>query len=187
MKLEDIELRFNCRDGEKRWLKLKINGQEINAVKDLTLNIPVDGVPTLSLEMYINSLNIPPKEEHTEDIDVITKGMIEKKTITVRKESRNMKFRKKPVEIEAFQYDGDFMDKTGKYDIPDWAVKAIDTGVLSISDDAEGTIAVKTLEGVMTAHIGDYIIQGVNGELYPCRADIFVKTYDIVYDRDIDV
>lgn len=70
MKLEDIELRFNCRDGEKRWLKLKINGQEINAVKDLTLNIPVDGVPTLSLEMYIDGLNIPPKEEHTEDIDV---------------------------------------------------------------------------------------------------------------------
>lgn len=36
---------------------------------------------------------------------------------------------------------------------------------------------IKTLEGTMIANAGDYIIQGVNGEIYPCKADIFQKTY----------
>ena len=40
-------------------------------------------------------------------------------------------------------------------------------------------LCISTLEGVMTADRGDYIIQGVNGELYPCKPDIFEKTYDI--------
>ena len=39
---------------------------------------------------------------------------------------------------------------------------------------------IKTLEGVHHASVGDYIIQGVNGELYPCKPDIFEKTYDKV-------
>jgi hypothetical protein len=38
---------------------------------------------------------------------------------------------------------------------------------------------IKTLEGVMTANIGDWIIQGVNGEIYPCKPDIFEKTYEV--------
>lgn len=40
-------------------------------------------------------------------------------------------------------------------------------------------LRIETLEGVMTASVGDYIIQGVNREFYPCKPDIFHKTYDI--------
>lgn len=39
---------------------------------------------------------------------------------------------------------------------------------------------IKTLEGTMRANNGDWIIQGVNGEIYPCKPDIFEKTYDII-------
>jgi hypothetical protein len=39
-------------------------------------------------------------------------------------------------------------------------------------------VAIKTLEGVMRADVGDYIIRGVNGEVYPCKPDIFAKTYE---------
>lgn len=42
---------------------------------------------------------------------------------------------------------------------------------------------IETLEGVMHASIGDYIITGVNGEQYPCKPDIFEKTYDKVEDE----
>lgn len=59
-----------------------------------------------------------------------------------------MKFRKKPVIIEAYQTDKE--------------------------------IFIETLEGVMKANIGDWIITGVNGEKYPCKPDIFAKTYEPV-------
>lgn len=39
-------------------------------------------------------------------------------------------------------------------------------------------VHVKTLEGTMTGHVGDYIIKGIKGEFYPCRADIFEETYE---------
>lgn len=42
----------------------------------------------------------------------------------------------------------------------------------------DGGVLIDTLEGVMTANTGDYIIKGVNGEFYPCKPDIFIKTYD---------
>ena len=42
------------------------------------------------------------------------------------------------------------------------------------------TLCIYTLEGSHQANIGDYIIKGVNGEFYPCKPDIFEKTYDIV-------
>ena len=44
---------------------------------------------------------------------------------------------------------------------------------------------IKTLEGVMTANIGDFIIKGVNGEFYPCKPDIFEKTYEIVEGSNV--
>lgn len=39
-------------------------------------------------------------------------------------------------------------------------------------------VEIKTLEGVMKANKGDYIIKGVQGELYPCKPDIFYETYE---------
>ena len=76
------------------------------------------------------------------------------------------KFRKKPIVIEAIKWYGNNENELFTLGT-DWR---IDRGVLYIS----------TLEGNMKADIGDYIIKGVNGELYPCKPDIFEKTYDMV-------
>lgn len=86
-----------------------------------------------------------------------------------------MKYRKKPVVVEAFQYDGDFKNSKGQWYIPQWATDAHMNGILYFNGHV---LKVKTLEGDMTASVGDYIIQGVNGEIYPCKPDIFEKTYE---------
>jgi hypothetical protein len=81
-------------------------------------------------------------------------------------------FRKKPVVIEAIQYTGnnykevaEFMQRTVTW--------------------FEGeSLEIKTLEGVMTAGIGDWIIKGIKGEFYPCKDDIFRRTYEPCEDSD---
>lgn len=92
------------------------------------------------------------------------------------------KYRKKPIEIEAFQYDGDLQGSNGKYYVPDWAVKAFEEGTMFYGKlgHITGELFIETLEGTHRANIGDYIIRGVNGELYPCKPDIFKKTYEKV-------
>lgn len=82
------------------------------------------------------------------------------------------KYRKKPVEIEAFQLSD---TRQGR---PEWYSKAIEDGV-AVSHDA-GTATIKTLEGDHLANADDYIIRGVKGEIYPCKPDIFEMTYDKV-------
>lgn len=87
------------------------------------------------------------------------------------------KYRKKPVVVEAFQYDGDIsIDTNGKTDIPQWIVQAFKDKILCYG--TQGHLFVQTLEGTMIVSNNDYIIQGVNGELYPCKPDIFEKTYE---------
>lgn len=81
-----------------------------------------------------------------------------------------MKYRKKPVVIEAVQFDG--TDES-----VDWLYDELVNG--DIGRNSRG-LYIKTLEGVMTADIGDYIIKGINGEFYPCKPDIFNKTYEKV-------
>ena len=88
-----------------------------------------------------------------------------------------MKATKKPVTIECFKYDGDLKNSDGKFYVPEWAQKAYEDGTIFFKD--QGEMYIKTLEGDHHASVGDYIIQGVNGELYPCKPDIFEKTYDI--------
>lgn len=92
-----------------------------------------------------------------------------------------MKYRKKPVVIEAFQYDGDLKGSDGQYYVPDWAIKAYEDNTMYYGelDGQLGELFIKTLEGVHHASVGDYIIQSVNGELYPCKPDIFEKTYEV--------
>lgn len=87
-----------------------------------------------------------------------------------------MLYKKKPVIIEAFCYDGDLMNSSGEYYVPDWAVKAFENGELFFKD--AGELYIKTLEGDMHAAVGDYVIQGVQGEIYPCKPDIFEQTYE---------
>ena len=82
-----------------------------------------------------------------------------------------MKFRKKPVEIEAFIY---WYDNR-----PDWfSDKVTSNDIVTYQTHCD----IKTLEGIMRADAGDYIIKGVKGEIYPCKPDIFQMTYEPVND-----
>lgn len=86
------------------------------------------------------------------------------------------KARKKPVVIEFQVW---WPDDTGKQGTPwheEWGKVPHGWKVSAVSLD----LLIPTLEGEMTAHPGDYIIRGVNGEFYPCKPDIFKKTYDII-------
>lgn len=89
-----------------------------------------------------------------------------------------MKYRKKPVIIEAFQFDGDLQDRAGTFYVPEWAEKAYKDGTMYFTDPAS-ELYIDTLEGTHHASVGDYIIRGVNGEIYPCKPDIFQKTYEM--------
>jgi len=81
-----------------------------------------------------------------------------------------MKFRKKPVVIEAVQWKEDVDEIMHLF--------RHDSRMITIETD--GTLKINTLEGIMTAQINDWIIKGVNGEYYPCKPDIFEKTYEKV-------
>ena len=89
-----------------------------------------------------------------------------------------MKYRKKPVIIEAFQFDGDLQDRAGTFYVPEWAEKAYKDGTMYFANPAL-ELYIDTLEGTHHASVGDYIIRGVNGEIYPCKPDIFQKTYEM--------
>lgn len=93
-----------------------------------------------------------------------------------------MKYRKKPIIVEAFQYDGDLKGTNGEYYIPQWAVTAYEDGSLFYKEylDLVCLLFCKTLEGNMLVSVGDYVIRGIKGELYPCKSDIFEMTYDLV-------
>ncbi|HDR7263618.1 hypothetical protein [Bacillus sp. CH_203] len=92
------------------------------------------------------------------------------------------KYKKKPVVIEAFKYGVD-----GR---PDWFQDKVTSNEITthcgeeLSNPFERSTnlwcEIHTLEGRMKGAYGDYIIKGVNGEIYPCRADIFEKTYELV-------
>lgn len=94
-----------------------------------------------------------------------------------------MKYRKKPVVIEAIQLKVDNFDEVcdfmGGTPVPKHNP---DFGIDEHGNTNEPYLGVyiETLEGKMLASYGDYIIKGVNGEFYPCKPDIFEKTYDEV-------
>lgn len=84
-----------------------------------------------------------------------------------------MKYRKKPVVIEAVQFTDDYADTI-------IALQEFMQSDLRVSYEKPESpvIKIETLEGVMEASVGDFIIKGVNGEFYPCKPDIFEKTYE---------
>jgi hypothetical protein len=93
-----------------------------------------------------------------------------------------MKYRKKPVVIDAVQWTGanleevmPFFGDFSKLPNPDGYVEP---GIGHCPP--EGTLDIPTLEGTMTARAGDWIIKGVKGEFYPCKPDIFEATYERV-------
>lgn len=89
-------------------------------------------------------------------------------------ESAAMKFRKKPVEIEAYQIPPD--DEQTRLAPPVWLLDAIVKGIVIAVPG--GGLDIPTREGTMRGNVGDWVIQGVKGELYPCEPDIFVDSYD---------
>ena len=83
-------------------------------------------------------------------------------------------FRKKPVVIEAVQF-------THEADCFQQLLDFTGNTFRVLTTETEGyTGRIKTLEGVMTATPGDYIIKGVKGEFYPCKPEIFATTYEVV-------
>jgi len=91
-----------------------------------------------------------------------------------------MKYRKKPVVIEAFKWSG----KSWEIPEPFRHHRDIDIPVMSSADydDAadgiDSSLCIQTLEGRMTAQVGDWVIMGIKGEVYPCKPDIFELTYE---------
>lgn len=90
-----------------------------------------------------------------------------------------MKFRKKPVVIEAARWPGregtEFDDFLTTEDH-----RAVSIDYAAVEDFEAAPLLVETLEGVMKADPDDWIIRGVRGELYPCKPDIFAATYEPV-------
>ena len=83
-----------------------------------------------------------------------------------------MKYRKKPVVIDAYRWMPEQPVSVAGY-VPDW--------IVTRNYDIDGNaLLIKTLEGTMRAEPGDSIIKGVKGELYPCKPDIFEATYEPV-------
>lgn len=89
-----------------------------------------------------------------------------------------MKFRKKPIIIEAMQWDGTM---EGYDDLQAWA-RSHDLVFVQHSPpksfDTLFSVRIKTLEGILYISANDWVIRGVKGELYPCKPDIFEKSYD---------
>lgn len=80
-----------------------------------------------------------------------------------------MKYRKKPVVVEVVQFNG-----KNSADIHEFCGRSVREPI------GAGFLEISTLEGIMVASPGDFIIKGVNGEFYPCKPDIFAKTYEAV-------
>ena len=77
-----------------------------------------------------------------------------------------MKFRKKPVVIDAMQYYGASLELVLVF------------GQGKVRQTGQASLDVETLEGTVQARIGDWIIKGVAGEFYPCKPEIFAATYE---------
>lgn len=95
------------------------------------------------------------------------------------------KYRKKPVVIRALQWTGDnyteILNFCDKAEFQHQVRKHKHVFLPGESEILEGIeLTIETLEGTHEASIGDYIIEGVNGEFYPCKPDIFEKTYEEV-------
>ena len=99
--------------------------------------------------------------------------------LEIRKGARGiMKYKKKPVIVEAFQ-----LNERGLVE-EDWFWDAVSENKIKTytfgKHSAPALCVIETLEGTMTAKTGDYIIRGIQGEIYPCKAKIFEQTYEEV-------
>lgn len=99
------------------------------------------------------------------------------------------KYIKKPIEVEAFKW------MKGRNEVfPEWMKDAIKYGTVvipnipyCINKYGYEVMEINTPEGVMIANQGDYIIKGIQGEIYPCKANIFEQTYDRVEEGKFNI
>lgn len=99
-----------------------------------------------------------------------------------------MKARKKPVVVEVEQFTtNNYCDVIWNFISLPWGpdgVRGVENDLGIEADTGEKfALVIPNLEGDMLALDGDYIIKGVNGEFYPCKPDIFEKTYDIIDEK----
>ena len=89
-----------------------------------------------------------------------------------------MKYRKKPIIVDAFKW----WPKVMEEHYPDWIYQAIERKEVYFSNDPlpDSKMIIKTLKGDMSANHEDYIIRGIKGEIYPCKPDIFEAIYELV-------
>ena len=95
-----------------------------------------------------------------------------------------LKYRKKPVVIEAFQMTGEHRLNNSEW--PEWLHRAWQLPVKEVGSffcSADGGIFIQTLGGTHTVSWDDWIIKNIKGELYPCKPDIFEATYEPVGDN----
>lgn len=87
-----------------------------------------------------------------------------------------MKFRKKPVVVEAVKWTG-----KNRFEMIQFCHDLVIREEFAFGDlSPRSRIYIETLEGQMAAEVGDWIVKGVEGEFYPCKPAIFVKTYEPV-------
>ncbi len=89
-----------------------------------------------------------------------------------------MKFRKKPLVIDAVQFTKEMFDTN--INIPEGVICNSTKYDPEIGKITEYGFCIRTLEGDMTVSVGDWIITGIKGEKYPCKPDIFEATYELV-------
>lgn len=95
----------------------------------------------------------------------------------------NFKYRKKPVEIEAIQWNEELqkaLNEESTIALPGWFTDAFASLKIHESSLDPNGLIISSREGQMRCSLGDWIIRGVNGELYNCAPDVFEKTYEKV-------
>ena len=91
-----------------------------------------------------------------------------------------MKYRKKPIVVEAVRVDETLKNVRDWSNLPAWVIDAYEEGTLLFLNDA---IEIRTLEGTMRGAMDDWIIRGISGEVYPCKPDIFQATYEPIAEE----
>ena len=94
-----------------------------------------------------------------------------------------MQYRKKPIVIEAIQWNGANLEE-----LKNFVGSSLDWGTVTLygfTNKQMLRVVIHTLEGDHEAKVGDYIIKGVQGEFYPCKPEIFAKTYEAVEEYPI--
>ena len=92
------------------------------------------------------------------------------------------KYRRKPKEIEAFKYDGDFINSSGEYYVPEWAVEALKNGILYYDSHNENEPpSTLFLDGlVLDIKVGYYIIRQSDGVISACTESYLNEQYEII-------